>query len=62
MYLFFKNKFSFLFTYPEIKVIIQSAFATQEDQINSKKAGADDFISKPIDQNTLYSKFIRLFS
>lgn len=38
---------------PEIKVIAQTAYANQEDKLKCLRNGFDNYISKPINQNTL---------
>jgi PAS domain S-box-containing protein len=42
--------------YPEIPVIIQTAYAMQNDAIKAFSIGADDFISKPINTEVLKNK------
>lgn len=40
---------------PDIPVIAQTAYATPEDKIKAKKAGCDDFISKPFQKSEFYA-------
>jgi signal transduction histidine kinase/ActR/RegA family two-component response regulator len=41
---------------PEIPIIAQSAYSTENDQHKIKQAGCDDFIAKPINKNDLLKK------
>lgn len=38
---------------PKLPVVVQTAFSTTEEREKSNSAGCDDFISKPIGQETL---------
>ncbi|HEX3007708.1 MAG TPA: ATP-binding protein, partial [Bacteroidales bacterium] len=38
---------------PEIKIIVQTAYAATEDKENAMKAGSNDYISKPIKRDSL---------
>ena len=38
---------------PDLPVIAQSAFTSKEDKANAKEAGADSFITKPINKTEL---------
>ncbi|NJK86309.1 MAG: response regulator [Bacteroidales bacterium] len=40
----------------DIPVIVQTAMNSEDEEDESKKAGADDFISKPIDLKTFIAK------
>jgi len=42
-------------TRPDVKVIAQTAYALANDRENVKQAGCDDYISKPIEKEHLYS-------
>lgn len=48
--------------HPEIPVIIQSAYAGQEEIDRSFKAGSDDYMTKPINSENLLKKVIELIS
>jgi len=41
---------------PELPVIAQTAYAFYDDRAKIKAAGFDDYISKPINNDSLYSK------
>jgi PAS domain S-box-containing protein len=41
---------------PELFIIAQTAYASEEDRLNAIQAGADDYISKPIRKDDLISK------
>jgi CheY-like chemotaxis protein len=41
---------------PELPVIAQTAYAFYDDRVKIKAAGFDDYISKPIDNDSLYNK------
>ncbi len=41
---------------PELIVIAQTAFATNEDRTKALDAGCDDFLSKPVDTTELFQK------
>jgi PAS domain S-box-containing protein len=41
---------------PDIPVIIQTAYAFAEDKEKAFESGCDDFISKPLEQDTLFTK------
>ncbi len=46
---------------PDIKIIAQTAYATQEDRVATKQCGCDDYLSKPIAQedfNILMMKYL----
>jgi CheY-like chemotaxis protein len=45
---------------PEIPVIAQSAFDSEEDIRNALQAGCDDYISKPIDRRVLLKRLQKL--
>ncbi len=42
--------------WPDIPVIAQTAFASPRDEVRALKAGANDFISKPINENIFLEK------
>lgn len=49
--------------YPNISIIIQTAFAFQSDMDKAKEAGCDSFIAKPIDKTKLIAeirKYIKI--
>ena len=48
--------------WPDIPVIAQTAFASSNDEIRALEAGADDFLSKPIDKNMLLAKINDILS
>lgn len=41
---------------PDIKIIVQTAYAGASDKIKALEAGCDDYISKPIKRSELFSK------
>ena len=41
---------------PKIKIIAQTAYATNNDKQNSIASGCDDYISKPINKDILFAK------
>ncbi|NOQ26226.1 MAG: response regulator [Bacteroidales bacterium] len=48
-------------TYPNLPIVAQTAYAMEEDEVASIKAGCNDYISKPIRPDnllTIMSKFI----
>jgi FOG: CheY-like receiver len=47
---------------PQIKIIAQTAFAMPEDKQKCINAGCDDYITKPVIPEELYTKLIRMFS
>jgi two-component system, cell cycle response regulator DivK len=47
---------------PQIKIIAQTAFAMPEDKQKCINAGCDDYITKPVIPEELYTKLIRIFS
>ena len=38
---------------PKVPIIAQTAFAFSEDKVKALKAGCDDYVSKPIESQTL---------
>lgn len=47
---------------PDLPVIAQTAYSTEDDKKNSKSVGCDDFISKPISEkafNSIIDKYLR---
>jgi len=46
--------------YPGIPIIIQTAYAMEEDKTVSMQAGADDYLAKPISRDTLIEKMDEL--
>ena len=38
---------------PDLPIVAQTAYTTKEDKVKALSAGCDDFISKPIDEETL---------
>ena len=49
-------------SYPQMKVIMLTAFADLKNAIESKKLGAEDFISKPYDLVDLLTTIERVLS
>lgn len=47
--------------YPDLPVIIQTAYANTENRENSRKAGADDYLEKPIIRSKLLNSLRKLF-
>jgi len=47
--------------YPDIPIIAQTAYAMEEDEEASLKAGCNDYISKPIRPENLLNKMSNLF-
>jgi PAS domain S-box-containing protein len=47
---------------PGVRVIIQSAFATNDDIEKGKRANCDGYITKPIDPDTLLNEIARVLS
>jgi two-component system cell cycle response regulator DivK len=47
---------------PSIKVIAQTAFAMPDDRLKCINAGCDDYISKPVIPEELFSKLIAIYS
>jgi PAS domain S-box-containing protein len=45
---------------PSIKILAQTAYATADDRLKAMGAGCDDFISKPIIKEILFSKIEQL--
>jgi len=41
-------------SFPDIKIIAQTAYANQEDRIKCLAEGFDNYISKPINQSALF--------
>jgi DNA-binding NtrC family response regulator len=48
--------------YPDVKVIMLTGFADLKNAIESKKLGADDFVSKPYDLVDLLTTIERVLS
>ena len=48
--------------YPGLPVVAQTAHAMKEDKSDCFDAGCDDYIPKPIDKNSLYSKLEQLLN
>ncbi len=46
--------------YPDLPIIAQTAYAMEEDEEASVKAGCDDYISKPIRPENLLNKMSKL--
>lgn len=46
----------------DIPIIVQTAYAQKEDKIKCFEAGCNDYISKPIDINLLFSKIKLIFN
>ncbi|HRW62891.1 MAG TPA: response regulator [Bacteroidales bacterium] len=49
-------------TYPELPIIAQTAYAMEEDEEASMKAGCDDYISKPIRPEVLLTVMSKFFT
>ena len=47
---------------PHIKIIAQTAFAMPDDKFKCINAGCDDYISKPVIPEELFSKLIAIYS
>jgi two-component system, cell cycle response regulator DivK len=47
---------------PHIKVIAQTAFAMPDDKQKCINAGCDDYITKPVIPEELFTKLIRMFT
>lgn len=47
---------------PNIKIIAQTAFAMQDDKQRCINAGCDDYITKPVNAEELFTKLIRVFT
>jgi two-component system cell cycle response regulator DivK len=47
---------------PQIKIIAQTAFAMPDDKIKCINAGCDDYISKPVIPEELFSKLIEMYA
>jgi len=47
---------------PQIKIIAQTAFAMPEDKQKCISAGCDDYITKPVIPEELFTKLIRIYS
>ena len=47
--------------YPDVPIILQSAFTLKEDVTKGFNCGCDDYIVKPIDQRKLIAKMNRQF-
>lgn len=46
---------------PELPIIIQTAYALNNDRIKAIEAGCDDYLSKPIQIESLLEKIERIF-
>lgn len=51
---------SFKKTLPDVKIIIQSAYATNEDKLQGYQAGCDEYLTKPIDNFLLIEVLAKL--
>jgi len=49
-------------TYPNLPIIAQTAYAMEEDEEASMKAGCDDYISKPIRPEVLLTVMSKFFN
>jgi len=49
-------------TYPKLPIIAQTAYAMEEDEEASMKAGCDDYISKPIRPEVLLTVMSKFFN
>ncbi|MEN8119945.1 MAG: response regulator [Bacteroidota bacterium] len=47
---------------PGLPIVAQTAYSTKEDEEKAKRAGCDDFISKPIDENSIKKVLYRYIS
>jgi CheY-like chemotaxis protein len=47
---------------PNIKIIAQTAFAMPDDKQKCANAGCDDYVSKPLIPEELFTKLIRVFT
>ena len=45
---------------PQLKIIAQTAYATEADEQKSLASGCDAYISKPINKNELFSKILKV--